>query len=298
MKRKDIIYALAPLQALLLALSACAQQSQNRLAVGADAKVAGPMYLNYNAPSALNFLSKEAVFNQRINAAAQHTELLYYRYSPSANVFDQIEDGKSWWGMRGQLFWGSGERSIEGDAEESRFINNPFMLVQANMVFERLSFAQSLFKSKEDLASTNLPLDCAPQSAVFNARDRRLEINYDVTRFVEQTMQITKAKQDLSRLQFDLVAYNARDMGYNWIGLSRAYSVNIDKYFAPIAIDQFIHCGGSSGYPGGSNNMSPFNDKLFNLSLKALPARACIHLWRNPPRGEENPDFQVLLNFN
>ncbi|MBL0187678.1 MAG: hypothetical protein IPP97_18260 [Candidatus Obscuribacter sp.] len=273
-------------------------ESTNKLALGKEAKVSGPLYLNYNGPGPLNFLTRQNILNQREACVAKHPELLYYRYTPAASVFDGIEDGKGWWGMNGQLFYGSGERSIEGDAEESRFLFNPFLLVQANIVFEKLSYSQSQFGSMADLAGTDIPLDCAPQSTVYNARLRREEINYDITGFLAKTAQAAHCRQDLRNLEFDIVAYNARDMGFNWISISKTYSSGVSKTFAPIAIDQFIHTGNSCGYPGGCNNMSPYNGKLFALTLSTLPARAVVHLWKNPPAGEANPDFQVLLNFN
>lgn len=272
-------------------------ESTNRLALGKEARVAGPIRIEYNRPGPLNFLTRQSVLSQREAWMAKHPELLANRYTPAASVFDGIEDGKGWWGMAGQLFYGSGERSIEGDAEESRFLFNPFLLVQANIVFEKVSFNQGQFGSIADLAETNIPLDCQPQSIIYDANLRREEINYDITDFLARTKAATHSQQNLRNLEFDIVAYNARDMGFNWISISKTYSTGISKTFAPIAIDQFIHTGNSCGYPGGCNNMSPYNEKLFALTLSTLPARAVVHLWKNPPSGETNPDFQVLLNF-
>jgi hypothetical protein len=44
-------------------------------------------------------------------------------------VFGGIGDGKSWIGIVGYSYYGQGEKIIEGPAEESRFIANPFLLI-------------------------------------------------------------------------------------------------------------------------------------------------------------------------
>lgn len=273
-------------------------QSVNRLAVGQAAKVSSPVYLSVNPPSALNFLSKQEVLDRRRQYLYQHPELLCYQYLPTAAVFDAIEDGKPWWGMRGQIFYGPGMRSIEGDGEESRFLNNPFLLVQANLIMEKFAFDENQFSSQEELSNTAMPLECPPASAVFYARERREEIGYDVSAFLRATENATRASQPVPSAKLDLVAYNARDLGYNWLCLSSTDSNNLMKVGSLVAIDQYIHSGPSCGYPGGCNNMSPYNDKLFDIGLKALPARGVVKLWHNMPRSPSDPaDFTVQLFF-
>lgn len=275
------------------------EESSNRLALGRDAKVKDYMSLAINPATDLNFKSKQEVLAWRTQYAMQHPELLLYQYTPAHAVFEAIEDGKPWWGMKGQMFFGPGQRSIEGASEETRFLNNPFLLVQANMVMDEFTYSTSQFKNKEDLANTDMPLECSPQSAYIYPSGRTEQITYNVTEFLSRTSEATHARNKLSSAKFDLVAYNAKDMGFNWISVSRQYSVNVDKATTPIAIDQYIHCGGTCGYPGGCNNMSPYNEHLFGLSLKDLPARVVVYLWNKRPASEaESADFLVILNFN
>lgn len=273
------------------------EESSNRLALGQEAKVKDYLALTINPPTDINFKSKQEVLAWRGQYVMQHPELLLYQYSPAKAVFEAIEDGKPWWGMKGQMFFGPGMRAIEGASEETRFLNNPYLLVQANMVMDEFPYSLSYFRNKEELANTAMPLECPPQSAYIYPLQRVEQINYDVSAFINNTSEATHAGAKLNNAKFDLVAYNAKDMGFNWLSVSK-HSTNVDKTTGPINIDQYIHCGGTCGYPGGCNNMSPYNEHLFGLTLKSLPARVAVYLWNKRPANEDNADFLVILNFH
>jgi hypothetical protein len=102
-------------------------------------------------------------------------------------------------------------------------------------------------------------------------------------------------------MYFDLVAYNARDMNLNYIYLSLSDSLNLAPYVvaeSPFAIAHFIHRGGSCGYPGDCNNVSPPTPELDSIRITALPARAHIWLWANAPQSvEQPPDMTFIINF-
>jgi hypothetical protein len=303
-RRKALKYGiLAVLAALFffatIKLGKTQQISSNRLSLGAQAKVQSAFNLDINHPSEYDFLSRVDIENLRKSFANQHPELLLYQYTPMPAIFSQIEDGKPWWGLDGQVFYDSGSKSIDGLSEESRFINNPFMLVCANMLLSGYHYDASKFPSKEDFALSGLPLECAPSQAVVYPRESREDITYNVTSFLQASAKIVELPLQLGSAPFDLVAYNARDFGFNYIAVSPRYSQNINKTSdRPIEIAQYIHCGGSCGCNGGCNNMSPYIDGLHSLSLKALPAHAYVYLWRARPTSvDQSPDFMVHLNF-
>lgn len=275
------------------------QVSSNRLSLGEQAKVQSAFNLNINPPSEYDFHSRLEIENLRKSFANQHPELLLYQYTPMPAIFNQIEDGKPWWGLDGQVFYDSGSRSIDGLSEESRFINNPFMLVCANMLLSGYEYESSKFPSKEDFALSGLPLECPPSQAVIYPRESREVISYNVTNFIQTSAKILDLPLQLGNAPFDVVAYNARDFGFNYLAVSPRYSQNVNRTSdRPIEIVQYIHCGGSCGYNGGCNNMSPYIEGLHSLSLKALPAQAFIHLWRARPSSvDQAPDFIVQLNF-
>jgi hypothetical protein len=79
-----------------------------------------------------------------------------------------------------------------------------------------------------------------------------------------------------------LVAYNARDLGYNFLYAVPEKSENVSLPAHPARILQFIHTGGSCGYPGDCNNMSPYQAGL-EFHIDSLPALAYIKLWKSRP---------------
>ncbi len=77
----------------------------------------------------LDFLTKEDIYDIRSKYVLLHPELLPGSYNPSEEVFGQIASGKPWWGILGLSYYGDGEKSIEGNSEDSRLLVNPFLLV-------------------------------------------------------------------------------------------------------------------------------------------------------------------------
>lgn len=275
------------------------QNSSNRMSLGAQAKAQNSVNLAINGPSEYDFHTRSDIENLRKTFVAQHNELLLYQYTPMPAIFGQIEDGKAWWGLEGQLFYDSGNRSPDGLSEESRFVNNPFLLVCANMVIDGYQYDTSKYPTKEELASAGLPLECAPSQAVIYPREQKEEITYNVSNFMRASAKIVDFPKQLGNAPFDVVAYTARDFGFNYLAVSPRFSRNINKTSdRPIEISQFIHTGNSCGYSGGCNNMSPYIEGLHELSLKAVPAQAVVYLWRSRPNSvDQVPDFMVTLNF-
>jgi len=167
------------------------------------------------------------------------------------------------------------------------------------MVIDGYQYDNNKYPNKEDLATAGLPLECAPSQAVIYPREQKEEITYNVTNFMRASARIVDFPKQLGNAPFDVVAYNARDFGFNYLAVSPKFSKNINKTSdRPIEIAQYIHCGNSCGYSGGCNNMSPYTEGLYDLSLKGLPAQACVYLWRARPTSvDQVPDFMVTLNF-
>jgi hypothetical protein len=301
--RQRIVQLLAALFFLLVfgALSCrsiLAQQfSSNRLAVGRESKVAQSQ-LTINPPTDLNFKSKAEVLELRRRYVMEHPELLCYQYTPTNSVFESIEDSKPWWGLQGDMLYGSGEKSILGPAEETRFLNNPFVLVAANINVSRFAFNDNKYSDLDDFAQhSGVPLCMLPSSAIVYCQLNREDVTYNMSEWLNSLNRIMETRFKLEEAPFDLCAYNARDLGYNFIQVdSRSRGLSRPGASA-IQINQFIHCGGSCGYPGGCNNMSPAVRELDNYHLTALPAQMIINLWRQKPATNTPADFTVVLNF-
>ncbi len=251
----------------------------NRLAIGKEAKV-DKLDIALNPPGEFDNLSREAVLAQRRAMVRRYPDLFADDYQPLPAVFGQIEDGRPWWGIEGQFYHGDGQRSIEGPSEESRFILNPYLLVAAE-------FYRGWKDDITEEEMTRFPLVCLPQQLVWKPRAAYAEVSYDAD-----------CVRKRLNSNFGLIAYNARDLGFSHIYLSYTDSENVtesDYWTAVQALPQFIHSGGSCGYPGGCNNMSPATP---NLWLLGLPAKVVVWLWRDQPRSPyQPPDMRYVIHF-
>jgi len=256
-----------------------------------------------NPPANLNFQSKAEILARREKYLQQNHALLQDKYKPSPSVFHLIEDKKPWWGMHGAFIWGPGPHSIDGPAEESRFILNPLLLVGANpntaLIWQDSKICQA------DLDDPSFPLCWLPTALTYFPGLALAQVTYPVSEFNHQV----KLRHDKLRFNpmllkinsFAVTAYNARDFGYQYIYVDIGKSINIINTIgcnSPVFIKQMIHCGNSSKYPGGCNNMSPAMPEIDRFAITNLPARACAYLWKNKPSSiQQTPDFTFYLDF-
>lgn len=277
-----------------------AQENPNALAVGKYAKVRTPVTIEVNPVAELNWKTRAEVLEMRRKEIQKHPQLLLTPYVPYPPIWSAVEDKRPWWGTAGSALWGAGDRSIEGPAEESRFILNPFMLVGANP--GTLNMWQTSLIKKEQIDSPDFPYFWYPSSIRFDAAKGFATAVFPMRKYVQQIRSVGALKHpDITPNQFSLVAYNARDFGYNYIWLNEARSVNVtndNRYTEPTSIRQMLHCGGTCKYTGGCNNMSPFMKEIDRCRFTALPARVCVYLWKKEPATvEAEPDFIFLLDF-
>jgi hypothetical protein len=219
-----------------------------------------------------------------------------------------MEGSLPWWGLQGHFYFGPGQRSTEGPTEESRFILNPYLLVGAE--FRGLSIWSDGDRplawdkahiTEQDLNRPDFPFYCPPSNLRWQPRAAHAEITYDLSRCLAELNRWTLQPLDVAQANFDLIAYNARDMNLNYLYLALESSQNLSKHDptpAPVAISQFIHRGNSCGYPGGCNNMSPHTPQMEGLSIERLPANAAIWLWTSKPTSlNQPPDMTFIIHF-
>jgi hypothetical protein len=273
----------------------------NVLAIGDRAMSAEPIEVPINPLGDLNFKSRADILAWRTQYLYKSPALLSGPYSPLPEIFDQIEDNRPWWGVHGAFVWGAGQKSIEGPAEESRFILNPLLLVGANPNSAEIWNQEAI--TQEDLADPSFPFCWLAKSLKWYPNQALVQATYDVTAFNKdleaRKSKLTASPSDVNR--FGLIAYNARDFGFNYIYLDTKKSINVtadESNNDPVQIVQMIHCGGTCQYPGGCNNMSPAMPAIDYFRFSELPARANIRLWRNRPGStDEKPDLTYLLDF-
>ncbi len=293
--------------ALTILLAACGvskssnSASDNALAVGPASKTSDSILIPTSFAENYNFKSKAEIYKLRASHVQEQPVLLGSEYSPRSSVFDLIEDNKPWWGLAGRSVWGPGQRSIEGLAEESRFLSNPFLLVGADPASAAIWNQDKI--TRDDLDNSNFPYAWRLKKLNWLPAQSKAEATYLVSDF-NQALYIyrDKLKEPSIIPAFNLVAYNARDFGYDYIWLDEKTSTNIinsnHPAREPIKILQMIHCGGTCGFPGGCNNMSPSMPAIDRVKYTKLPAKATIRLWKNKPSSVDNvADFLFELNL-
>ena len=278
----------------------------NRLAIGEYAQVEGAVEIELAAPVELDGMSKEDVLELRRASVAHHRLLLAQPYEPAGAVYGAISSGAPWWGIQGQFFHGPGESSIVGPAEESRFILNPYLLVGADVLglsiwrCGHLEWDRTRI-TEDDLARPGFPFVCQPDRLVWHPADRWAEVSYDVSSYIAAASAWAVEPLHLEHSHFDLIAYNARDLGLGYLAVAATRSRHIyrhGEWSAPTAIPQFLHRGGSCGYPGGCNNMSPDVPAIQSFDIEDLPASAVVRLWSARPASvETTPEMTFVIRF-
>jgi hypothetical protein len=305
MPRKLSLHQLVSV-ALILLTAGCISsrnvpaEASNSLAVGSLSRAAGPVSVPLNGPAEFNWKKREEILNMRRAAIARTPQLLAHQYQPTEDIFEQVEDGKPWWGFAGECVYGKGMASIKGFAEESRFVLNPFMLVACNPA--TLGIWNTSKLNPDQMNDPRFPFYWMPESLVYKPKEQTAELTYNISNYLRAVSAQPALATEASQLRkFSLVAYNARDMGYNFIYLDTKKSKDVENDNHPhdaTFIGQFIHCGGTCGYAGGCNNMSPFIAEIDRCRLNKLPASAVIYLWKERPESvESKPDFTYYITF-
>ncbi|MBY0546500.1 MAG: hypothetical protein K2W95_04370 [Candidatus Obscuribacterales bacterium] len=299
MKVWSVLWAV--LLASLSPLTAYAGDNPNSLAVGNASKVKGALNIPINPVAEFNWKTREQVMDMRRDKINKFPQLISSPYKPYPPIWAAVEDKRPWWGTSGSCVWGAGPRSIEGPAEESRYILNPFLLVGVNPSTLQIWDPSKL--KKADLSNPNFPYFWYPESLTFLPGKSYATAIYNITKF-QKDIAATGALKNQGEYcnRFSLVAYNARDFGYNYIWLNQGRSINVtnDNHAPePVFIRQMLHCGGTCRYDAnGCNNMSPFTKEIDRLRFSSLPARAVVYLWREePPTLKTKPDFMFVIDF-
>jgi hypothetical protein len=258
-------------------------------------KVASAIEIPIQPMSEFDGESRDAIIGHRIDAISALRSnpmldaLIPTSYAPISPVFGQIESGAPWWGIHGIFFFGPGQRSISGPSEESRFLMNPLLLV--GLVEDRAFITQEYPDDSKTYYPRLRSLSIAPATRTIDAR-------YEVGGYLEYLRLIG---QDVDgRPQFSLAAYNARDFGYNFLAIDTLRSRGaMTPNAATVVVPNlhFIHRGGSCGYPGGCNNMSPHQPEI-NFYVRSIPVTVVVKLWNAAPSSpQQDADATVVLEM-
>lgn len=244
--------------------------------------------LAVNPPMEFDGKTKEQVMALRRDRINQHKELFEGEYVFSKEVYGQIEDGRPWWGLQGQFCNGPGPKSIEGPSEESRFILNPFLLLMLDAPTAFICPDPGCFPVQPG----------PPESVQWYPVPGQLILTYRLSRYFSECTAM-HGKNCGPKVVID--AQNARDLGYNYILIDTRASHGVSQDFKPGAfgsiyqLRNYIHRGGSCGYPGGCNNGSPDQPQL-RIYTDYLPGLITALLWKDKPKDiSRKPDVTVRI---
>ncbi len=260
--------------------------------------------IGLNGLTELDYTTKKQIYEIRTRRINEYPFLAPRGYTPRSDVFGGIVDGKPWWGILGLSFYGPGRKGIEGDSLQSLYIENPYLLVGLDEGFAYIVDE----KRAESRGLEPTPIYPMPVSLVWAKQGDWAKAVFNITELRAQQNKFVSSANLLQNLQF--VAYNARDLGFNYLYLVPEKSPNINVlskgtvtgFFSqtskkPLLIKHFIHRGDSCGYPGGCNNISPHQSE-FVIRYYSLPARAYLKMWREKPDSvEEEPDMVYVMEL-
>lgn len=209
-------------------------------------------------------------------------------YEPDISVFGQMQDKKAWWGIDHIICYDEKQDTNirkEGLSEESRFINNPNMLlgVLVSQIFERTPDLKSLCKDKA--------LQMIPTSITYDKKYRLITATY------KATPNFMKQFGKKGHIKFLLTGLNARDFGYKYayaintanIAFNPAYSIKGNSLdYGIVKFEDHIALGKACEVDGGCNNTTPYQPALEFIIMK-LPAEITISLWKHKPMYKNQP---------
>ncbi len=284
---------------LLFAAAAITPIQANELALNNASKVSGSTLVPIQKLSRLNGITMEQLYSLRSNAVYRNRSFLSDTYEPSDAIFGMCESKKPWWGVWGMHIFREGSHAIDGPSKESDYIQNPFRLVAAEA--NNIGMWNRNAVSDADMRNPSFPFLWESGPVTFNAKLSSAEVTYDISKYNASVLAMQSRLRHHGPITgFSLIAYNARDFGFRYMYLDPQKSPGVRRWrnVRAVQINQFLHCGGSCGYPGGCNNMSPHVEEFDNNELLKLPARAFIKLWKDEPESVgDAPDFNYIIYF-
>ena len=230
--------------------------------------------------SDLNGKSKSEIYVQR-KLYVENTIFKNRHYKPSEDVFGRIDETKPWLGIEALTCYGKGQNSSKGLSEESRYLNNPTMLIG----LDRVNFDEK----PKNLCS---PIDyLMPVKINYSKDDNMIKVVFEVSQY----------KGELGR-NFLLKGLNAKDLGFKYAYADKINNVAFIKKDGNISdsiyeFKDFISVGNACGVKGGCNNGSPFQKEL-QYAVINYPADIHIKLWKKLPKNmntKEDINYLIIL---
>ncbi|MBQ8251036.1 MAG: hypothetical protein IJY92_03895 [Alphaproteobacteria bacterium] len=237
-----------------------------------------------NPPRELDFLPLHQIFHVRKNMVNRYHILDIKNYNPTQSpAFKQVLPNKPWWGVKGMFCYASGKLSIEGVSEESRFIDNPFALInvhEANALFFK--------KKKGNCPSSYIYLE----KLTFNDENNTFYATYNASTHYNRIKKMASALTEMQAFTFGGINAVDFEIPYAKMILKENITFKNGKNISNTLykFKDFIHLGHSCGYKGGCNNGSPYQPELV-FKIEKFPAKATFHLYKTPPTHKDETPF-------
>lgn len=210
-------------------------------------------------------------------------------YKPSEDIFGSIKSGKPWVKNTACSKTRGGASFIDGLSEESRFINNPTMLVAIEFPFTYPADEDDNALWCEKAAETMLP-----KKISFNGAKKEISVTYENLPF--STIG--------NHAFYTFNGLNARDLGYEYAYIDKKQSTYEPKFTDSdnisnrvVKFQNYIHVGGSCKHSQGCNNGSPrqsyleFKEEQYFDNVNS-EREIYIKLWKEKPSSpSEKPDI-------
>ena len=243
-----------------------------------------------NRPAALSGKTKAEVYEIR-KKFVDSSIFKNQSYEPSNEVFGQIVDRKPWISNYICHEKDGGVLPVTGVSEESRFINNPTVLIALEYPFWFHNVTNTEFCDTD--LSTLIPL-----SITYNGNNKEITVTYRKFPF--------STGDNHTFYQFN--GLNAKDFGYKYVYLDKnksTYDIEFSKE-SNISKDvyelyNFIHLGYACKVNGGCNNGSPrqeFTEFKNNNPGSESGKMIYLKLWKTrPATPAQTPDIVEKIVF-
>ncbi|HVC09762.1 MAG TPA: hypothetical protein VNH15_07485 [Elusimicrobiota bacterium] len=255
---------------------------QARLCFGDDSSDVPP---NVPVPLSTGFLlngaTKQQIYDLRRHAVSLYPQLIGAGYEPSKKVFGGIVDGRPWWGLDGIYGYGEGPQSISGFSQQGSIIANPLLLI--GLISPLVWTFSGRWANYWTI--TSVAAAPTPHNLMWDCQSSAASVIYDVSKYLN----LTANDPDQWTHVLWMEAYNARDLGFNYLYLDPTRSKNVkklgDTHYSEKIVDH-AEASDNCGYPSGCNDMDSGGGYGMGLRVTALPAVAVFKLWK----GEQRPD--------
>lgn len=199
-------------------------------------------------------------------------------YVPNEEVFGKLGENKVWVGIKAYSCIGANTLSYRSMSKESKFINNPAVLVGV----EYATFPSEVSRcSEQDYL--------IPKSMSFSKDKNSFVLTYVVS------------EKNKSRL-FKLIGLNARDLGFKYGYCMRTNNIEFANSIDNISKNIYmfkdaIRPDASCGVKGGCNNNLAYQEELF-FNILNSPATFELKLWKENPTSIKTPagmNFTIIL---